>query len=569
MRRLTVALIAGAVLLVLAAAVVVVSAYKGEGRVEGFEPLKPRVVDHSELFAEAKITAYEGSKTCIECHYDDTVEFFKSHHYQLASKAFDVEGRGEAVVGGRVVYNDFCTSIFLGGKPLNWIGYPKLKKAPPGYEELVGSFIGLTGCSMCHGVTMGLPPSPEPSEEQLGNIDCLACHVDPEVYVSGPKAIAKGLKTVVKDEKGRLVYKVNVDIDRIAKNIIDVPTSANCLACHAFSGGGPHLKRPNIGPDLYTGKTRDGRVFDVHIASGMSCIDCHPGEGHKFSTNCVDCWAREGDRPGEKARTCSSCHGEKPHGGVLGIFLNTFHGRVACQTCHIPVIGGGSWPTEDYRDWSATTFHPDKKRWKFAVPDPETRATDKWYLQETVEPVYTWYNGRRQVYLFPEAVEPEKGSPLEVKPVNGVSAGVVYYVKPMGSRDDPNSKIYPFKLHRAVVPYSPSDKVLVPMKVGIAFVTGNAQAAALKGAEIAGIKWDGRTYVTYVRYMQVNHGVKPAEEALMCLDCHGPVEKRMPWSELGYGNYPELAFTTLSAIAVIAIVAVVYAAGRLIFKGKA
>ena len=522
-----------------------------------FTPAKPKKVDHTEYFREAGITKYEGSASCIKCHEDEVMQVFHSYHYQLASRVYDIVGRDTVWFGGRVAYNDFCTAIFLnnGTKPLNWIGYVILKKAPEGYENLVGSFTGLTGCSMCHGVGMGLPPSSEPSEEQLGNIDCLACHADPSVYVSGPLAIAKGLKNVTKDDKGRWRYVVNVDIDKIAKNIIDLPRNENCLACHAYSGGGPHLKRPNIGPDLYTGKTKDGRVFDVHIASGMSCIDCHPGEEHHFGTRAADTWNREGLNPDEKTRRCVDCHTEKPHEGVKGWFLNKFHlDKVACQTCHIPYIADGDYPTEYYRDWSTTTFHPDKKRWKFAIPNPETGDTSEWYLYNNIEPVYAWYNGKREVYIFPEKVQPLKGSSLELKPSNGVSAGVVYYVKPAGSKDDPDAKIYPFKLHRALVPYSTVNQTLVPMKVGVAFATGNAKLAAEIGANVSGIKWDKQTYITYVRYMQVDHGVKPAEDALGCFDCHGPTIRRMPWPDLGYGRYPEIAFT-LIVVAIIAIIA--------------
>ena len=531
---------------------------EGSDNASGYTPVPIKVVDHSELFQEAGITRYEGSKSCIECHRDEVVEVFHSYHYQMASKADDVYGKGEVLVGGRVVYNDFCTVMFLdnGNKPFNWIGYVVLKKAPQGYEDLVGSFTGLTGCSMCHGVGMGLPPSWEPSREQLENIDCIACHVDPSVYVSGPKAIGKGLKNVTKDEEGHWRYVINVPADEIAKNIIDKPKTGNCLACHAYSGGGPHLKRPNLGPDMMTGKTEDGRIFDVHIASGLTCTDCHPGEDHRYSTKSADTWSREGEERGEVTLQCSSCHGEEPHDGAKGWFLNTFHDKVACQTCHIPYIAHGDWPTEYYRDWSATTFHPDKKRWKFSIPDPETGDTSEWHLFKNVEPVYAWYNGEREVYLLTDKVTPIKDSDLELDPVNGESAGVVYYVKPVGSKDDPEAKIYPFKLHRAIIPFSTSEGKPVPMKVGVAFATGDAKAAASKGSQISGIEWDGETYVTYVRYMQVNHGVQPADNALQCLNCHGPTVRRMPWPELGYGHFPEIAFTAITLGLVIAIIGV-------------
>ncbi len=532
-------------------AVLVAAALTGQAT----EPRAPcpetevETVDHTEYFREANITRYEGSKSCIGCHYDEVVEFFNSYHYQMAVVIKDIAGKDSIVFGGRMAFNDYCMLIFLenGTKPLNWIGYPRLKNTPPGYEELKGEFIGLTGCSMCHGVSMGLPPNWEATREQLENIDCIACHVEPKTYLSGPVAIKKGLKNVTRDEKGRLRYVVLVDIDEIAKNIIDKPRAANCLACHAFSGGGPHLKRPNISPDLMD--PEKAGEFDVHFKHGLTCIDCHPGKGHAFPTKSADTWSREEG----VVRDCSTCHGEAPHGGLTGWFLNTFHDRVACQTCHIPYIAHGDYPTELWRDWSKATFLPEHKRWKFSIPDPETLDTSKWYLFSNIEPVYMWYNGTRSVYMFPEPVEPVKDPELELEPAGSRSLGVVYYVKPLGGKDDPESKIYPFRLHRAVIPYSTANKTPVPLKVGLAFITGDTVKAAKVGAKAAGIEWKEGDYITYVRYMQVNHGVQPKEKALWCLDCHGFTPKRMPWDELGYGYWPEIAFTGIVAGAVVAV----------------
>jgi hypothetical protein len=246
------------------------------------------------------------------------------------------------------------------------------------------------------------------------------------------------------------------------------------------------------------------------------------------------------------------------------LFLNKFHKRVACQTCHIPYIAHGEYPTEYYRDWSKATFLPEHKRWKFSIPDPETGDTGKWHLFSNLKPVYAWYNGSRQVYIFPEKVDPipleevkEKiGGAIkasEIKAANGRILGAVYYVKPLGGRDDPDSKIYPFKIHAAILPYSVKDKVIVPIKVGAAFATGNVTLATLLGAKAAGVEWKPGDYVLYIRYMQVDHGVQPAEKALECLDCHGPTVRRMPWGELGYGIYPEVASTTI-LVAIIAVV---------------
>jgi len=509
---------AAAVLLALLAVSALVAALP-----EPVEPEHPRrepsIVDHTEYFHEANVTAYNGSESCIQCHYDDVVEVFHSYHYQMASLVGDIAGAEPLPYGGKYAYNDYCGAIFWNGSvSINYIGVAKLKVPPPGYEDLQGTLIA-TGCSMCHGASMGLPPEPTPTREQLGNIDCLACHANPQVYTSGPKSVKTGLREVYRAEDGSLRYRVNLPAEVVAANIIDVPASENCLACHAYSGGGPGYKRPNISPDLYA------QGFDVHVDAGLSCVDCHAGEDHAFPTRAADTWDRE---PGPAA-ACESCHSSEPHGGLLGWALNSFHERVACQVCHIPVVAGGSYPTDVARDWSGAEFVPEAAKY-----EPLIR------LEGNVTPVYAWYNGSRSALIYPSTVEP----------VNGT----VVYVEPLGSRDDPNSRIYPFKLHTAIVPYSTVNKTLVPVKVGIVFATGNVTAAIKAGAEAAGLAWDGE-WTTLVRYMQVDHGVRPAEEALHCLDCHGPTVRRMPWPELGYGHWPEIAFT-LAMVGVAAVVAV-------------
>lgn len=142
-------------------AVGVLTGTSGGGYVKAPTPAQIKRVDHTEFFSEANITKYEGSKTCIQCHRDEVLEVFHSYHYQLASEQRDIAGYDRVLYGSRFAYNDFCGNIFWRGEvPVNWIGYVVLKRAPPGYGELKGSFTGLTGCSMCHGVGMGLPPAP-------------------------------------------------------------------------------------------------------------------------------------------------------------------------------------------------------------------------------------------------------------------------------------------------------------------------------------------------------------------------------------------------------------------------
>ncbi|ABM80066.1 cytochrome c3 family protein [Hyperthermus butylicus] len=515
------------VLVVVGVAAVHLAVSQPSGTGIHYEPKPVEVVDHTEIFKEHNITKYEGSKTCMECHYDEVIEVFHSAHYQMAVIQNDIAGYAEVLYGGKYAYNDFCGAIFWRGEvPINYIGKAVLKAPPPGYEKLEGKFIA-SGCSMCHGVSLGLPPEPEMTREQLENIDCLVCHST--IYRGGPIGVKQGFRILYKDELGRWRYmpNPNISIDTLAKSIVETPTKEACLACHAFSGGGPGFKRPNLDPSLM-GNVDES--IDVHLARGMNCVDCHHAEDHKFPTKSADTWFREDGEVPE----CTDCHGEKPHMGLEGWIINRFHHRVACQTCHIPYIARNeTYPTDVARDWREAEFKPEAARY-------EPKIT----LESYVVPVYRWYNGTRKVYVYPNPVEPDE-------------EGRIIYVEPLGSRDDPNSKIYPFKLHIAVVPYDSIHKVPVPIKVGIVFATGNVEAAIKAGAAAAGLNWTG-DYVTLVRYMQVNHGVAPKEEALGCFSCHGPTIRRMPWPELGYGRLPEIAFISISALLVAIIVGIAY-----------
>lgn len=45
------------------------------------------------------------------------------------------------------------------------------------------------------------------------------------------------------------------------------------------------------------------------------------------------------------------------------------------------------------------------------------------------------------------------------------------------------------------------------------------------------------TWADTTRYMGIFHGVRPATQALGCLDCHGS-KARMDWKALGYTGDP-------------------------------
>jgi hypothetical protein len=141
--------------------------------------------------------------------------------------------------------------------------------------------------------------------------------------------------------------------------------------------------------------------------------------------------------------------------------------------------------------------------------------------------VYAWFNGKTRVTLMGEAVRPGPD-------------GVVTLMKPEGSRRDKASKIHAFKLHRATVPLLEDRGWLVPLAVDEFFIDGDLHKAVVDGAAAAyGVHEPPYRWVPVQRYMGIFHEVRPAKDALECLDCHRE-GGRLDWQALGYRGDPLL-----------------------------
>jgi len=498
-----------------------------------------RFSDHRGAMKEVGISSYQGGKSCVGCHEDEARDVYRSYHYQMQNLVSDIEEHPPVVYGGKDAYNDFCGLLFWkGDQPVSFIGWSALLKPPKGFEYLEGAFIG-SGCSMCHGVGMGAPPEPadnEPSQAQLENIDCLECHGDPELYPGGPLAVEEGIKMPVKTPDG-VRYAVNWsgDFDELMRRIVAEPSKDQCLLCHAFSGGGGGLKRPNLEPSLL-GHVSDENQ-DVHLARGLSCIDCHVFEKHDVALKSPDTWARgEAEVP-----ECADCHKKRHTKPLVGWILNTFHPeKVACQTCHIPRYAKKT-PTDVYRDWSRVVFDPDSRRWGPAIEKGLN-----------LQPEYRWWNEKtRFAYLYPEPAMVEDGVLVYQEP-----AGEIARRKSL-MKFQTDGLIFPFKVHEAQVPFDSLLQKPVPVRLGPVLSGGSLEEGIEAGARLTGLNFNGG-YVTMERYMAINHGVEPAKNALFCFDCHGPTVRKMPWHELGYGRFPEIVISIFSLIGLIFGVAFLY-----------
>jgi hypothetical protein len=192
---------------------------------------------------------------------------------------------------------------------------------------------------------------------------------------------------------------------------------------------------------------------------------------------------------------CSNCHTEKPHKGTQAGYLNMHVRRIACQTCHIPAIArDAKFPTISERDWTRPVVNE-----KTGLYGPTHTFVSN------IRPVYRWWNRM-----------------MEVPPA------------PVGSLNDPQSKIAPWKQIKYTVIADKATGKTIYIKAGTYAVTGDPSAAAKKGAEdgkqtYSG-EWKGETEWMM---LSVNHQVAPRAEALKCAACHS-ANSVLDYKALGY-----------------------------------
>lgn len=449
------------------------------------DPEKPN--RHAERFEH-----YEGTKTCLECHEAEALTFFDSQHYKWRGGTPDLVNTEEMEKLGKLsMVNDFCTNP--GGS--QWIGQVLNEEGK----------VLAKGCSGCH-AGLGKLPGPEPTREQLENIDCLMCHA------SGYR------RDLYATEEGGwewrpILYQNQEGLDSVSKRI-SLPDRAMCLRCHSSSGGGPNFKRGDI---EYALKDPDYE-HDVHMASvkeggqDMWCIDCHIDDEHTHRVigRGVDMAAT--DRPDRELSCAGQCHQDFAHDEPD----IDRHGRLTCPTCHIPEFARDD-PTDMFRDWSNISYNEEKGKYVYYQD-----------LEYDVEPVYAWFNG-------------SSFAQVPGRPVQRNAEGKITMVLPQGDRNDPAARIAPFKLHRGKLPVLTEQQWIAPITTEELYHHGDVDKAvrdgtrSLYGLEDAEFEWEET-----IRYMGIYHAVPPAEDALDCGDCHSP-GGRMDWQALGYEEdpYPE------------------------------
>jgi hypothetical protein len=251
--------------------------------------------------AHATITEYLGPQTCVACHRAEAEDMHGTVHYQQTGPTPNVPNipgyAGERGFGD-IGFNTYCGTHISSSRAT---------------------------CGGCH-VGNGRFPTPDITDDQLFNIDCLMCHQDQykrtaagpfeTISVTGPDGVpgSATIRVPIEDETG---FQYMPDEDSMAISILEAAqtvhatTRASCLRCHAGAGGGDGVKRG----DLSMGFVNPSATLDIHMGGqGLVCGDCHSVGNHRVRGRGLD--LRPNDAP--ERFTCESCHGTQPHEDYSG-----------------------------------------------------------------------------------------------------------------------------------------------------------------------------------------------------------------------------------------------------------
>ncbi|PKN57455.1 MAG: hypothetical protein CVU56_10670 [Deltaproteobacteria bacterium HGW-Deltaproteobacteria-14] len=421
-------------------------------------------------------------------------------HYSFFDQPFE---DGPAVTRACLeCHEDAATHVM---KTAHWRWEGELSQVPGhdepvriGKKNTVNNFcIGIrsnwAACTTCH---IGYGWKDESFDfEDPTLVDCLGCH--------------DGSGTYAKQGKGAGLPDPSVDLLAVARSV-GRPGRTNCGGCHFNGGGGNGVKHG----DLDMSMTNPGERVDVHMGRlEMTCVDCHQTKDHNIPGRSMSVSVTDTNRV-----SCTDCHdGARVHEDPR---LEAHTAKVACQACHIPAMAVEE-PTKLDWDWSEAGKDLD-------ITDPHVylKIKGRFTYGENVTPEYAWYNGTSSHYIIGDVMDPTQTTLIAA---------------PLGDRQDPKAKLWPFKIHHAKQPYDKVNKtLLVPNVHGPeGFWTKFDWKTALKnGAAANGLEFSGEfDFAPTDMYWPLSHMVAPKERALSCRDCHGP-RGRLDWKALGYDADP-------------------------------
>ncbi len=460
------------------------------GLPEGTPPPDPSTADHAkfEILQQDFKTGPEVTAACLSCHTEAARQVMHTTHWTW--EYLNAEGE---LLGKRNVINNFCIAVDS--------NEPRCTSCHIGYGYADKGF--------------------DFSNEQA--VDCLVCHDTTGQYKKFPAGAGHPAYEEKEFPPGSGNIWEPLDLATIAQNV-GKTSRQTCGACHFYGGGGDAVKHGDMDSTL----KEPAFEVDVHMSpegENFTCSDCHTTWGHVVPGSRYDMHAKDEAgidlhilQDGERV-TCESCHGLTPMQDPL---LNEHVERIACQTCHIPEFARGDKPTKMWWDWSkAGQKNPDGSA--IVTKDENGWVTydtkkGEFVWEKNVQPEYFWFNGHT-TYQLMEPFDPKAG-PVEINSL-------------MGAPDDPDSRIWPFKVFRGIQPYDAGNNTfVVPHLFGkdenAYWKTYDWGKAIAAGMEYAGYDYSGQyDWIETEMYWPITHMVAPAKEAVQCAECHTRTDSRM------------------------------------------
>ncbi len=426
---------------------------------------------HKALRAEFK-DGGEITEACISCHSEAASQFHETLHWTW----IDPTSPEDEVMGkAGVSVNNFCISA-------NGMADKK--------------------CSSCHTGWNG----------KKDGVNCLVCHGGEKFDFKEAFADLEYFSSAEDEDSQAFAKEVMSTIQTAAQNVVR-PTRSNCGSCHFNGGGGDGVKHG----DLDTSLARPDKALDVHMdAEGrdFQCTRCHTTQRHHiagriYRTPATDQRKSLIEDDLTTKITCISCHTEKPH--QKGEKINHHTDKVACQSCHIPRYARVK-PTKMWWDWSKAGKLKDGKPFKEEGSlGKEIYMSIKGEMEwaRNVVPQYFWWNGAFEMTTAKDKIDPDE---------------MVKVAWPIGDRNDPESRIFPFKIHRGNQPYDPVHKTLLtPLLSGEKgfWTTFDWRQSFQLGAETLDLPYSGKyDFVKSGYAFPITHMVAPKEDAVACNECH-------------------------------------------------
>jgi octaheme c-type cytochrome (tetrathionate reductase family) len=345
------------------------------------------------------------------------------------------------------------------------------------------------GCTSCH-AGYGWDSADFDFEAEQ-NVDCLVCHDTTGTYVKGDAGLPVE----------------GVDLAYVAANV-GYTSRKSCGTCHFEGGGGEGVKHGDLDRSLI----HPPAAVDVHMGEqDFVCTDCHWTDDHVVGGRSISVSLDQ-----ENQVECIDCHAAEPHEDDR---LNTHTSSVACQTCHIPAAALRD-PTKMYWDWSTAGQDLPEDHYTYL------KIKGSFVYESDIIPEYRWYDGVADRYILGDPIDPN-----QVTVLNPLA----------GSIDDPEARIFPFKIHTAKQPYDVVYRYLLqPQTAGEGgfWDTFDWDQSFRLGSLATGFPYSGEyDFAETEMYWPITHMVAPAEQALVCADCHSE-EGRLDWQALGYPGDP-------------------------------